>query len=72
MNNLKVIAAFLAGAVAGSALGILFAPAKGSDTRKKAISDAKDMATNLNGRIRDGISDAKSQLEKSSKNPAAS
>ena len=34
----KIIAAFVAGTAAGALLGILFAPAKGSETRKK-ISD---------------------------------
>lgn len=31
----KIIAAFLAGAAAGASLGLLLAPDKGEDTRKK-------------------------------------
>jgi gas vesicle protein len=35
MDSGKIILGVLAGAVAGTVLGVLFAPAKGSDIRKK-------------------------------------
>ncbi len=50
-DSLKVVAALLAGAVAGTVLGLLFAPSKGTELRKKAFDGAKDLADNLKTRI---------------------
>lgn len=41
MKTIGFISAFLGGAIAGAALGLLLAPEKGEDTRTK-ISDALD------------------------------
>lgn len=41
MSKSKVLAGLLVGAAAGAVLGLLLAPEKGSDTRKK-ISDRKN------------------------------
>ncbi len=48
MKNLSVLAAFIGGAVAGAALGILFAPEKGDDTRAKIAEAVKKSGAKLN------------------------
>lgn len=51
-NTLKLISATLAGAVAGAAIGVLFAPAKGSKTRNKISSGADKMAKDIKKKVR--------------------
>ncbi|MFD1001085.1 YtxH domain-containing protein [Ohtaekwangia kribbensis] len=53
MNNGKAILAVLAGVAAGAALGVLFAPDKGSDTRKKISRKGEDLANALSDKIDD-------------------
>ena len=45
----------MAGAAAGALFGILFAPDKGSATRKKLMDTADDYAGNLKEKITDSI-----------------
>jgi len=52
MSTGKIILGVLAGAAAGAVLGILFAPEKGSATRKKIM----DMADDFGGEIKEKIS----------------
>ncbi|MDR7369816.1 YtxH domain-containing protein [Flavobacterium aquidurense] len=50
-KNLNTIAAILAGAAAGAAIGILFAPDKGSKTRAKLKEGLDDVKHNLKDSI---------------------
>lgn len=53
MTNGKAILAVLAGVAAGAALGILFAPDKGSNARKKISKKGEDLADAVNDKIDD-------------------
>jgi len=49
-DNGKILAALLAGLAAGAALGVLFAPEKGSETREKLNDSLKDLGDALKER----------------------
>jgi gas vesicle protein len=46
-NTAKILAALAIGAAAGAVLGILFAPDKGSETRKKICEQGKKLGDEL-------------------------
>ncbi|MCJ8210490.1 YtxH domain-containing protein [Mucilaginibacter sp. RS28] len=46
-NNSKIIVAMLAGLAAGAALGILFAPDSGTETRDKLSDSLKDLSDSI-------------------------
>ncbi|MDE6143715.1 MAG: YtxH domain-containing protein [Muribaculaceae bacterium] len=47
MKAIHVISAVIGGAIAGAAIGLLIAPEKGDDTRKKIIKALKEKGISL-------------------------
>lgn len=63
MDTGKVVLGALAGLATGAILGILFAPDKGSNTRKKIVDKSKDAADDLKDKYNDIIDMMASKLE---------
>lgn len=57
MKGLNVLAAFLGGAAVGAAIGILFAPEKGEDTRNKIAEVLRKKGIRLNRKEMDDLVD---------------
>lgn len=57
MKPLHIVLAVIGGAVAGAAVGLLFAPEKGSDTRSRIAQVLKDNGIKLKGRKMDELVD---------------
>lgn len=53
MSTNKVVLGVLGGVAAGALLGILFAPEKGSKTRRKILDKGNDYADDLKGKFED-------------------
>ena len=52
-NTAKVLIALAAGAAVGAALGVLFAPAKGEETREQLRKKGKQFAEDLTRKFKD-------------------
>ena len=59
----KIVLGVLAGFAAGAAIGILFAPEKGSATRKKILGIANDLAEDIKEKISESIKNVSNQFE---------
>ena len=65
MKALNVLAAFIGGAAVGAALGVLFAPEKGSDTREMIAEALRKKGIKLSKEdFEDLVSDIKKKFEK--------
>jgi len=54
-DNSKVLIGLLAGLAAGAALGLLFAPEKGTDTRDRLSQSIKDLSDSVKDKAADEI-----------------
>jgi gas vesicle protein len=62
-NTVTLIGGLLLGAAIGGALGILFAPNKGSETRKKLSSKGNDLTDAMKEKFNDFVEDLKSEID---------
>ena len=51
MSSGKILTSVLAGFAAGAVLGILFAPDKGTETRRKIAEKSTDFADSVKGKV---------------------
>ena len=71
MKNNTLAIGILGGLAIGTALGILFAPAKGSETRKKIAdksTDLKDIVVDSSGKLTNKITQTINELKRESQN----
>lgn len=63
MSKGKVVLGVLAGLSAGALLGILFAPEKGSVTRKKITKKGEEYAGSVKDKFNEFVDDVKEKFE---------
>jgi len=59
----KVLMALLVGTALGAAIGVLFAPDKGSETRDRIASGARDAASDLKKKMKDEAVNIRNKAE---------
>ncbi|MBW7890923.1 MAG: YtxH domain-containing protein [Chitinophagaceae bacterium] len=60
----KILLGFLAGVAAGAIAGILFAPDKGSETRRKISEDTSELGDHLKDSFNDFVDKVKDKYHK--------
>ena len=63
MSSGKVVVALLAGVAAGAVLGILFAPEKGSETRKKLSGEGNDLKESMKEKFNEFLDNISEKYE---------
>lgn len=69
MNASRILLSFVAGAAVGAALGVLFAPDKGTETRRKIAEKSNDVADSIKDGFNDFVDGVKDKF-KAAKNEA--
>lgn len=62
-DNVKLIAGVFVGALVGGALGILLAPEKGTETRRKIFEKGEDLTDALENKFQSLVDEAKKEME---------
>ncbi|WP_162418763.1 YtxH domain-containing protein [Cyclobacterium roseum] len=70
MNSTKVILSALAGVAVGVQIGLLIAPEKGEDTRKKLTKKGEAYLKDINGQIDGLLKGMNEKMDKMNKNIA--
>ncbi len=63
MSSGKVLLGVLAGIAAGALIGILFAPDKGSETRKKIVKKGEEYADDIKAKINGLLDDLSQKID---------
>jgi len=63
MSSGKVLLGVLAGVAAGALIGILFAPDKGSETRKKIVEKGEDYVDGLKEKVNELIDEVSKKVD---------
>ena len=63
-NDGKVIGALLLGAAIGGILGVLFAPDKGSETRRKIMEESDELSEAVREKLKNFLAQVEAATEK--------
>ncbi len=64
MSKVNVVIGALAGVAVGALLGVLFAPDKGTETRKKITKKSKDTTESLKNKFNEFVDNISEHFEK--------
>jgi gas vesicle protein len=65
MSVSRIMTGFITGAAIGGVLGVLFAPDKGTETRRKISEKSNDMANSLKDNFKEFVDGVKDKFGKS-------
>jgi gas vesicle protein len=70
MSKVNVVIGALAGIAVGALLGVLFAPEKGTETRKKITKKSKDTTESLKNKFNEFVDNISEHFEKAKSDTA--